>query len=190
MKEGFTLAELLIALAILGVIATFTIPKVLQSQADGKYNAIAKEAAGFVYAAYGQATLQGFNQNLQTRQLTPYLNYVKFDTTSVIDSHYGSGTRPCDNNQPCILLHNGARVQLTQNYFNGTANTNAIWFRVDPDGKETVTGSTTSPGKSVNFFIYANGRLTTGGGCLTGTTYDAGVVPCGSGDDPPWFSWN
>lgn len=31
MHKGFTLAELLIALAILGVIATFTIPKVLQS---------------------------------------------------------------------------------------------------------------------------------------------------------------
>lgn len=190
MRRGFTLAELLIAMAILGVVATFTIPKVLQSQQDGKYKAIAKEAAGFVYGAYQSATTQGFNQNLQTRQLTPYLNYVKFDTSSVIDNHYGGGTKNCDSSQPCILLHNGARVQLTQNYFNGTASTNAIWFRVDPDGKETVTVSTTGPGKSVNFMIYANGRITTGGGCLTGTTYDAGVVPCGVGEDPPWFSWD
>ena len=45
---GFTLVELLIALAILGTIATFTIPKVLQTQQDGKFKSIGKEAAGFV----------------------------------------------------------------------------------------------------------------------------------------------
>lgn len=33
---GFTLAELLIALGILGVIATFTIPKILSAQQDSK----------------------------------------------------------------------------------------------------------------------------------------------------------
>ena len=43
--QGFTLAELLIALTILGVIAIFTIPKVLQSQQDTRYSAAAKEVA-------------------------------------------------------------------------------------------------------------------------------------------------
>ncbi|MBL8031855.1 MAG: prepilin-type N-terminal cleavage/methylation domain-containing protein [Candidatus Doudnabacteria bacterium] len=46
--KGFTLAELLIALVILGVIATFTIPKVLYANQNTKYNAIAKEAMGTI----------------------------------------------------------------------------------------------------------------------------------------------
>ena len=50
--RGFTLAELLIALAILGVIATFTIPKILDSGTDSKRNAIAKEIAATVSGAY------------------------------------------------------------------------------------------------------------------------------------------
>ncbi len=50
--SGFTLAELLIALALLGVIATFTIPKVLQANTDAKYNAEAKETIQMIANAY------------------------------------------------------------------------------------------------------------------------------------------
>ena len=39
-QPGFTLAELLIALVTLGVIATFTIPKILDSSSDSKLDAI------------------------------------------------------------------------------------------------------------------------------------------------------
>lgn len=46
--KGFTLAELLIALAILGVIATFTIPKILQAQQNQKKQAILKETISIV----------------------------------------------------------------------------------------------------------------------------------------------
>ncbi|HEY9745532.1 MAG TPA: prepilin-type N-terminal cleavage/methylation domain-containing protein [Oculatellaceae cyanobacterium] len=49
---GFTLAELLIALSILGLIATFTIPKVLVAQQDMTYRANAKDVAAAISAAY------------------------------------------------------------------------------------------------------------------------------------------
>lgn len=45
---GFTLAELLISLAILGIIATFTIPKLLMNQRVSAYNASAKESAASI----------------------------------------------------------------------------------------------------------------------------------------------
>lgn len=51
---AFTLAELLIALAILGVIATFTIPKILATQQTQQYNAIAKDDIHMIVGAYQQ----------------------------------------------------------------------------------------------------------------------------------------
>lgn len=51
-RHGFTLSELLVALAILGVIATFTIPKVLEGSNSSRYNAIVEEAAASLSAIY------------------------------------------------------------------------------------------------------------------------------------------
>lgn len=55
----------MIALAILGVITTFTIPKVLNSQQNGKFKAIAKEDMSMVSAAYQQYVLTNrYNANI------------------------------------------------------------------------------------------------------------------------------
>jgi prepilin-type N-terminal cleavage/methylation domain-containing protein len=56
---GFTLPELLIALAILGVIATFAIPKILLSEQDRKKIAIFKESIAMVEAIYYNSGLTG-----------------------------------------------------------------------------------------------------------------------------------
>jgi prepilin-type N-terminal cleavage/methylation domain-containing protein len=49
---GFTLAELLIALTILGEIAAFTIPKIISSQQNGQKRAVTKEMIAMFSAAY------------------------------------------------------------------------------------------------------------------------------------------
>jgi Tfp pilus assembly protein FimT len=56
-QVGFTLAELFIALGILGMIATFTIPKVLQTQQGNQYRSAAKETAAMVSEAYAAYSL-------------------------------------------------------------------------------------------------------------------------------------
>ena len=61
---AFTLAELLIALAILGVIATFTIPKILDSGSNSQWNAIGKEAAAMVSGAYQSYKLDTYKYRL------------------------------------------------------------------------------------------------------------------------------
>lgn len=105
-KPAFTLAELLIALAILGVIATFTIPKVLASQTSAKYKAIGKEAAAMVSQALEvYKSEHTVDQNTRFGDLTQYMNYV--DTTSIVDYVPTETTRDCSIHE-CLKLHSGA----------------------------------------------------------------------------------
>lgn len=189
--SGFTLAELLVTLLILGQIATFTIPKVLQSQQDSRFKAIAKEAAGMVSEAYSIYRAKNtVDANFRFYYMTPYLNYVSVDMTTDIDRGQGvAGALNCGA-QPiyaCLVLHNGARLFYADEPFSGTATTNAIYFYVDPDGK--YSGSPTGAGKSIVFWLYPNGRLVTWKDMLPGTICDSTPYSADPSKDPPWFSW-
>jgi prepilin-type N-terminal cleavage/methylation domain-containing protein len=178
--KGFTLAELLIALAILGVIATFTIPKVITAQQNSTYNAKAKEAISMVTGAY-QLYQQRDTPSASTSMgdLTPYMNYLSIDSTHSIDAHQTAGTYDCATvTYRCLVLHNGGKLfYQTDDLFSGTSNSSSIRVWFDPDGIVT-DGTTNGPGKSLAIELYFNGRI---------TDYEsAGGVP---GRNPPWFSW-
>jgi prepilin-type N-terminal cleavage/methylation domain-containing protein len=190
--SGFTLAELLIALAILGVIATFTIPKVLQSQQDTKSTAIAKETiATFSQAYQAYALKQPVNGNTAWGDFLQYVNYVKKDTVSIIDSNPGQTSLDCSS-WDCYRLHNGAIIASYTGFnYSTTDNLTTIYFYLDPDGK--YSGSTTGPGKSMVIYIYINGKVTSMGALAPGT-HDSwgGNYPTGTDAtyDPTWFRWN
>ena len=191
--RGFTLAELLIALAILGVIATFTIPKVLQASSDAQFNAAGKEVAGMISGAYQAYQVRNTPVATTTiADLTPYMNYVSLQTTGQIDYVQNNATPyPCVTASPCLVLHNGGRLFYDPGvYFNGTGN-NAVWFYFDPDGRVT-DGTASGPGHSVLFALYFNGRIRTWATVEAGTQCSSG---CGGGlspspvNEPPWFHW-
>ncbi len=177
---------------ILGVIATFTIPKVLQVQQDAKYKSMAKEAAGMITEAYSRYRAQnGLNASMASSDLAPYMNYTVIETSGVqFDSYQGGGNKGCNPLVPCLRLHNGAILRLrSDQHFGGSASTNAIDFYFDPDGK--VTDDTTNgPGKSVNFFLYYNGQLRTRATIEPNTSTNTVVSNPDPTADPPWFSWN
>lgn len=186
---GFTLAELLIALAILGVIATFTIPKILSTTQSSEYKSIAKEAAAMVSEAYQLYTYEnGSSGSAEFVDLTPYMNYIRIRTSGTIDHNYNSGTLACNNTSICIILANSAAVRSNSANFGGTAATNALTFWVDPNGESDA--SNTGPDKSTRFFIYHNGRLSTRGSILDNTCDSNSCVNAWSGADPPYFSWD
>jgi len=194
-KKGFTLAELLISLVILGEIATFTIPKLLTSQQNNQSNAIAKEAAGTLSTALMQYKfLNTLSSSTSCSDLTPYLNYLKIDTSTIIDSEAGGTSLDCSTaGTACFRLHNGAMLWngTTNVDFGGTSSLNAIYFLVDPDGK--YSGTTNGPGKSLKIYLYTSGRVATWASINNSTvTHEWGNYYTTNPDatrDPTWFSW-
>lgn len=169
-NNGFTLAELLIAIAILGIIAVFTIPKVLNSSQNEEWNSTAKEVAGAISSAFSTYQLENtVTSNTSPKDLTQYFNYVSIDTSSIIDNiPVVGGTRSCSDSKPCLKMHNGGIVQFNDTDFSSTGFVR-IWF--DPDGINSGNEDT------VNFILYPSGRLTTA----------AVINPL---MDPAWFSWD
>lgn len=188
---GFTLAELLIAMAILGVIATFAIPKVLNAQQSSKWNASGKEAAATISGAFTAYKLNGsLNAGTLATDLTPYINYASVQT-ALIDHVTGYGSFDCTlAGYACLKMHNGGTLQASNDYFGSANATNSIQFLFDPDG--AYSGGTTGPGKSVMFVLYYNGRLTTADLVEGDTLYTKGVALDISTFDTPadWFSWD
>ena len=108
-RFGFTLAELLIALLILGMIATFTIPKILNSQQDSKKKSIFKEDI----AALSEIVYFGWQDgSLRTSDMRPYvlnrLNAIKLCPTSpVVEGCYNA---TFESNTGAAVLANGSVI--------------------------------------------------------------------------------
>jgi prepilin-type N-terminal cleavage/methylation domain-containing protein len=187
--KAFTLAELLICLAILGEIATFTIPKVLSGQQNRQYNAQAKEAIAMISAAYQKAKMDGIATSTMTPSaLKPYMNYVS-NYTGLIDRYPTDTSMDCNGGgYSCVKLHSGGVLLFDFDNFGGTGTTNSILFGYDPDG--TYSGLTSGNSKSLMIFVYYNGRVSTYANIAPGTV-TAGAWPgsaCAS-CEPSWFSF-
>jgi prepilin-type N-terminal cleavage/methylation domain-containing protein len=188
--KGFTLAELLISLAILGVIATFTIPKIISAQQNSQYTAEAKEAVAMITGAYQQAQQDGVVTSGTTPyNLTPYMNYVSIDTSgTLIDGIPSYASFTCNNSSPCLKLHNGGVLYLQGYSFSGTTNLHFIQVGFDPNGVRDITTGADGPGKTVMFDIYYNGFVTSLGNRKAGSLNGAGG-PFGPGGEPSWYTW-
>jgi prepilin-type N-terminal cleavage/methylation domain-containing protein len=169
-RKGFTLAELLVSLAVLGVIATFTIPKVLTSVTYSQQTAIGKSVISSITEAYQAYKINNtLTTDTKPSYLMPYFNYVKDITlTAQIvnqEDPPNSGTCGSSYYNKCILLHNGAIIAFDDTDLFDPSNVNKpLWFLVDTDGKY----STDLGGFWVA--IQGNGRL---------EVYK-----------PAWFNWN
>lgn len=111
-RLGFTLAELLIALTILGVVATFTIPKILSSQQNDKKKAVFRETiAMFSELVYtGQLTGDLSGQNFDT-YIFPRVNAVRLCTSDAVTENCWTHAVPGGSNaDEGLILPNGATV--------------------------------------------------------------------------------
>ncbi len=188
---GFTLAELLISLAILGVIATFTIPKILQAQQNQKFNAVAKEALSAIGGAYSLYKINNqVGAGTSMGDLTQYLNYTQVDTSSLVDHVPTLTSRDCSAGPYiCYRLASGAILwtDTSSDAFAGTATTDAIEFFIDPDG--VYSGSASGAGKSAQLYLYYTGRIASRAYIDTGTRLEGSTKNPDATLEPSWFSW-
>lgn len=188
--SGFTLSELLISLSILGLIATFAIPKVLQAQRNQAWNASAKEAIATISEAY-QLYLRknGPNANMDPYALIPYMNYGRIDNTATLDNAPGWGTWECSWGH-CLVLHGGGYLYVNQGWITfGQPNANNfVQFMFDPDGKQTGDSAATG---SIVIDLFYNGKVITGmEENNTHVTYNGGAPVTGTTwPKPDWFNW-
>lgn len=108
-NAGFTLAELLIALGILGVISTFAIPKVLEQQNNQKKKAIFRETLAMLHSIQeeGMKTGKLTHNNFRTYFFSK-INAVKFCTTdATAEGCWTTTIATGEDNAPGFILHNG-----------------------------------------------------------------------------------
>ncbi|MGE0200649.1 MAG: type II secretion system protein [Candidatus Melainabacteria bacterium] len=108
---GFTLAELLIALAILGVIATYAVPKILTAQSDSKKQAICKETLAAIETLTFKIAL--FREDMNNAQtIRENVNAVKICDDALADGCWTAAmvNAAPEVNEPGFILANGAYV--------------------------------------------------------------------------------
>jgi prepilin-type N-terminal cleavage/methylation domain-containing protein len=129
--RGFTLSELLVSLAVLGLIAAFGIPKILSAVDEKAHKAAAKEAMGMIAGAHASWIAENggiLGSTTTATDLSKKMNYVKSETL-------GSG------NPTMLTLHSGATISFAPNDSFKAMNPGVegvVRFNVDPDGGRTA----------------------------------------------------
>jgi prepilin-type N-terminal cleavage/methylation domain-containing protein len=128
---AFTLAELLIALAILGLAAGFTIPKVLTASNNAQTKAILKEDIGIISTVLQKCEAENRLYTQSASKLNNSVHGCFLDHLNTVSSDY------CQNNiSACnvggVVLHNGSTLSLNYGYpiisvdVNGSAPPNVV----------------------------------------------------------------
>ncbi|MBQ2612118.1 prepilin-type N-terminal cleavage/methylation domain-containing protein [bacterium] len=127
LKVGFTLAEVLITLVIIGVVAAITVPILFNNTSDKEYNVARQKAKATIGEAFRQASVQG--------ELTTSITSAKDFIDEVLAKRYLKIAKSCENATDCgftakIKRPDGKEVDIDKNM---TESTDAYAITALPD---------------------------------------------------------
>jgi prepilin-type N-terminal cleavage/methylation domain-containing protein len=137
--KGFTLGELLVVLAVLGVLAAFTVPKVFDSSSVKKNATLLKTSMTQLQAALTPAAEAGTLNTTKTvyQVLTEGLNVGKACPAAITDGCWTTASQGAGYEQSGMILANGAVVSGVSNATILGATETLIIDADGPGGKNT-----------------------------------------------------
>jgi prepilin-type N-terminal cleavage/methylation domain-containing protein len=167
--NGFTLAEVIITLGVLGLLVAMVVPSVTQvKQHDGIYKLQLQSAVARVSAAYEQYKLD-FDppMTLTLGTLAPYLRGSRLLTSSTYINDWGVTTSLRCATTPgavCYALGDGAVVATIATYrFGQGSETNlaerCLPILIDLDGKHITQATPDLNSRSALFLLMYDGRM-------------------------------
>jgi len=146
--QGFTLSELLVSLAVLGLIAAFAIPKVLTAVGQSSSKAIGRELFGLIAESYDAVKANNVGnvpRSTSSAQLVGNLNYARQVTTA------GNGGATTNH----VVFQNGSVLAyVPTDTFADSGTVGRVGFTIDPDGP----GATSANGP-VTIYLGGDGRI-------------------------------
>lgn len=198
--KGLTLSELLIGLAIIGMIAALTIPKIIQASQSQQLNANARDAMTLVSGAY--ADFETENAPATSTTFLDLLSYLTFSrnfygqSAVTVDpppngtniTAFGCSGSTCTltaaGSASAVRLKSGAVVVFPRTIsFSATTGNVALPFLVDPDGERTGTAN------SVEFWLYVDGTIKSLGNLTASTVNSAGTFSAIASGDPSYLNF-
>lgn len=189
-SAGFSLAEVLICLALLAVLSTLTIPLMLngtQTDKVNQFNSSVKNVALMVTTAYER--YKAVNGSVPTTMvigdLMPYMNYVAVQNSGSVDGTPGNAPFTCSS-FTCLKLHNGASIAFhSMGKMGGNTANNAMYFGFDPDG---ISGNL----NGMELWLYYDGVIRDWSNLRSPTTQNWNGVDypqtSNSANNPSWFN--
>jgi prepilin-type N-terminal cleavage/methylation domain-containing protein len=179
---GFTLAELLLALGILAIIATLTVPKLLNANKQVEHNARFKEAFATLQTVAYTANQTNELGNVSIASLfLKYINNAKFCNNAQSEGCWpGSNSGTATAAAPALILHNGTIIMDIEGGTDATYYFDGVWIDVNGfDGPNLMYQD-----QFAIRFIYRSGSNTAQNGDCDQTTGNyclKGKVQGGSG---------
>jgi prepilin-type N-terminal cleavage/methylation domain-containing protein len=121
---AFTLAELLVVMAVLGVISTFTIPKIMHTIEVARSRPVLKDNVALISQILYEALQNNVNITVLGNYFISRLNGAKMCTSDALTQGCISGSitgaQPYEEHEPGVLLNDGSAIVGLNNDLSGT----------------------------------------------------------------------